>query len=255
MLSFESIYPVIYVAITLALTYIATKIVILFIRGIFRSGIPIVAIHVEKIATVVIWVIGVLIALETVGVRMDLILLLFALAGLAAILAFRDVLGNLVARYFSELYVPFKLGDEITVLNYTGKVIGVNPICTILLTKEENIISIPNQIFMKEPIINSTPIAWKELIVPIIVPTSIDLAEFEENVLKACNKLKMYWDENFPPLLTTKRRDEKEVHLELRLMVKEPEKKEVAATEINRRILEILQKLKSKSRQKPSQQS
>jgi len=249
MLPFESIYPIIYVAVTLALTYIATKIVTLFIRGIFRSGVPIIAVHVEKIVIVTIWVIGVLIAVQTIGVRIDLILLLFALAGFAAILAFRDVLQNMAARYFSELYVPFKLGDEITVLNYTGKVIGINPTCTILLTKEENIISIPNQIFMKEPIINSTQAAWKELIVPIIVPTNIDVAEFEENVLKACNKLKIYWDENFPPLLTTKKRDEKEIHLELRLMVNAPEKKEVAAAEINRRIFEIQQKLKSKARQ------
>jgi small conductance mechanosensitive channel len=244
MLPFESIYPIIYVAITLILTYVATKIVSLFIRGIFRSGIPIIAVHVEKVVIVAIWVIGVLIAAQTVGVRIDLILLLFALAGFAAILAFRDVLQNMAARYFSELYVPFKLGDEITVLNYSGKVIGINPTCTILLTKDENIISIPNQIFMKEPIINTTQAAWKELIIPIIMPTSIDLAEFEENVLKACNKLKMYWDENFPPLLTTKRRDEKEVHLELRLMVNAPEKKEVAAAEINRRIFEIQQRLK-----------
>jgi small conductance mechanosensitive channel len=244
MLPFESIYPIIYVAITLILTYAATKIVSLFIRGIFRSGIPIIAVHVEKVVIVTIWVIGVLIAAQTVGVRIDLILLLFALAGFAAILAFRDVLQNMAARYFSELYVPFKLGDEITVLNYSGKVIGVNPTCTILLTKDENIISIPNQIFMKEPIINITQAAWKELIIPIIMPTSIDLAEFEENVLKVCNKLKMYWDENFPPLLTTKRRDEKEVHLELRLMVNAPEKKEVAAAEINRRIFEIQQRLK-----------
>ena len=251
MLQFESIYPIIYVAVTLALTYIATKIVTLFIRGIFRSGIPIIAVHVEKVVIVAIWVIGVLIAVQTVGVRIDLILLLFALVGFAAIIAFRDVMQNIAARYFSELYVPFKLGDEITVLNYTGKVIGVNPTCTILLTKEENIISIPNQIFMKEPIINSTQAAWKELIIPIIVPTTIDLAEFEENVLKACNKLKMYWDENFPPLLTTKRRDEKEIHLELRLMVNTPEKKEIAASEINKRIFEIQQRLKSKSRQTP----
>jgi len=249
MLPFESIYPIIYVAATLALTYIATKIVTLFIRGIFRSGVPIIAVHVEKIVIVTIWVIGVLIAVQTVGVRIDLILLLFALAGFAAILAFRDVLQNMAARYFSELYVPFKLGDEITVLNYSGKVIGINPTCTILLTREENIISIPNQLFMREPIINSTQAAWKELIVPIIVPTSIDVAEFEENVLKACNKLKMYWDENFPPLLTTKKRDDKEIHLELRLMVNMPEKKEVAAAEINRRIFEIQQKLKSKARQ------
>ena len=244
MLSFESINLIIYVAVILALTYMATKIVTLFIRGIFRSGIPIIAIHVEKVVKVAIWVVGVLIAAQTVGVRIDIILLLFALGGFAAILAFRDVLHNMAARYFNELYVPFKLGDEITVLNYAGKVVGVNPTCTILLTKEGNIISIPNQIFMKEPIINSTQASWKEIIVPIVVPANIDLAKFEENVLKACNKLKMYWDENFPPLLTTKRRDEKELHLELRLMVNAPEKKEIAVSEINRRISEIQQKFK-----------
>lgn len=56
MLPFENIYPIIYVAIILALTYLATKIVTLFIRGIFRSGIPIIAVHVEKVVIVAIWV-------------------------------------------------------------------------------------------------------------------------------------------------------------------------------------------------------
>jgi len=48
MLPFESIYPIIYVAATLALTYAATKIVKLFIRSILKSRIPIIAVHVEK---------------------------------------------------------------------------------------------------------------------------------------------------------------------------------------------------------------
>jgi small-conductance mechanosensitive channel len=246
-LQLESLYPLLYVAIILVITYISTRIVRVLIRGIFRSGVPIVAIHAEKTTIGLIWIIGVLLVFETVGIRIDLLLLLLGVGAAAGIVAFKDTLQNLVAKYFSEVYLPFKLGDEITVLGHTGKVIGINPVCTILLDKEERIVSIPNSLFIKEPMVNLTQASWKEVIIPIVVPADIDLAEFEEAVLKSCNKLKMYWDENFSPFLTTKDRNQKNIRMELVLMVEDPERKEVAAAEMNKKVMEILQQAKKSS--------
>jgi small-conductance mechanosensitive channel len=214
----------------------------------FRTEIPLVASYTEKIAIIFVWLVGILVAVEAVGLNINLILVILALGGIACIVAFKDVLQNIMAKYFSDLYVPMKLGDEISVRGSEGKIIGINPICTIILDEDKKIISIPNSIFMREPMVNITQAAWKKIIIPIIVSTSIDLAEFESDVLRACNKLKMYWDEHFPPLLLTKSRDENNIRLELELMMNNPEKKEKVTAEMNAKVMEILQKLQQKKK-------
>jgi small conductance mechanosensitive channel len=239
-------YTILLVAVIIVVTYLITKLVRFLVRGLFRAAVPLVAIYMEKIASILIWLVGILIAVETIGLRIDLILLILAIAGIACIVAFKDVLQNLIAKYFSDLYVPMKLGDEISVRGDEGKIIGINPVCTIILDEEEKMTSIPNAIFMREPVINMTQAAWKKIIIPIIISTDIDLAEFESAVLKACNKLKMYWDEHFPPLLMTKSRDGSNIRLELELMVNNPDKKEKVSAEMNAKVMEILQELQKK---------
>jgi small-conductance mechanosensitive channel len=234
------------VAIIITLTYAATKIIRFLVRGVFKSGVPIVAMHAERAVIILTWIFGILLAIEALGIRIDVILLLLGLGGLAGIVAFKDVMQNMVANYFNYVYMPFKLRDEIMVLGHKGNVIGINPISTILIDEEEKIISIPNSAFIREPFVNTTQAAWKEIVVPIMVPAETDLAEFESAVLKACNKLKMYWDERFPPLLAIKNRDQKNVSMELTVMVNAPQKKETAMAEINEKLMDLLQKTKQK---------
>jgi small conductance mechanosensitive channel len=243
----EILYIMLTVAIIIVVTYLITKLVRLIIRGLFKTQVPLLAIYMERAANILIWLIGILVAVETIGLRIDLILLLLGLVGVACIVAFKDVLENLVAKYFTDLYGPYQLGDDVSVRGIEGKVIGINPISTILLDANEEIVSIPNSIFMREAVKNKTQAAWKKIIIPIIIPTDIDLPEFESAVLRACNKLKMHWDEHLPPLLLTKARDQNNIRLELELMVNSPDKKEKVTAEMNAKIMEILQELKKKA--------
>lgn len=239
-------YTILLVAVIIIVTFLITKLVRFVIRGMTRTEAPLLATYMERIAVIIIWIVGILIAVETVGLRIDLILLLLALAGIACIVGFKDVLQNLTAKYFNDLYIPMKLGDEISVRGDRGKIIGINSLSTIILDEEEQITSIPNAIFMREPVINLTQAAWKKIIIPIIVSPDIDLPEFESAVLRACNKLKMYWDEHFPPLLMIKSRDVSNLRLELELMVNNPDKKEKVSAEINAKIMEILLEFQKK---------
>jgi small-conductance mechanosensitive channel len=243
----DLLYMILTIAIIIVVTYLITKIVRLIIRGLFKTQVPILATYTERAAIILLWLIGILVAIETIGLRIDLILLLLGLGGIARIVAFKDVLQNLVAKYFADLYVPYQLGDDVSVQGIEGKVIGINPVSTILLDANEEIVSIPNAIFMREAVKNKTKAAWKKIIIPIIIPTEIDLPEFESAVLRACNKLKMHWDEHLPPLLLTKARDENNIRLELELMVNSPDKKEKVTAEMNAKIMEILQELNKKT--------
>jgi small-conductance mechanosensitive channel len=130
--------------------------------------------------------------------------------------------------------------------NSSGKVIEINPITTVLLTDGKDLVSIPNSVFVKEKVVNMTPRVWQEILVPITISSSVDLPKFESEVLKACNKMRAYMDERFPPTLTVRGRGKGYVDLVLTLMVKEPAKKSQIMGEVNRKISEIENKMKRK---------
>ena len=243
MVEYDLLYKIVIFGAIIITTFLISRIFSLIVRGIFRTWVPIVRAHVQRLVSVVIWVVGLLLAIEQLGLRVDFLLLLIGLLGAGALIAVKDTLENIGAKYFSDVYVPFKVGDVIKVANSSGKVIEINPITTVLLTDDERLVSVPNSLFIKEKIENVTPHIWKELLVPITVSSSINLPEFESEVLKTCNKMRKHLDERFPPVLTVKGRDKRSVGLVLTLMVKEPSKKSEIIDEINQKISEIEDKM------------
>lgn len=243
MAEYDFVYQIATFGTILILTFVASWVFSLLIRGMFRNWVPVVRAHVQRLVSVSIWTIGLMFAIQQLGLRMDFLLLLIGLLGLGALLAVRDALENIGAKYFSDVYVPFKVGDVIKVGNSSGKVIEINPITTILLTDDENLISVPNSMILKEKVENLTPRVWKEILVPMTISSRINLPAFESEVLKTCNRMKMYLDERFPPILTVKGRDWRSIELVLTLMVKEPSKKNEIIKEINQKIAEIEDKM------------
>lgn len=239
-------YHVAYFAVIIIVTALIAQFAKVIVRRSFKSGMPLVATRAQQIVAIIVWIIGGLFALEQLGLRLDILLLLIVLVGIAAIIAMKDTLQNIASKYFSDVYVPYKVGDLIKVKNFSGRVIEINPVSTILLTEDEELISIPNTMFLREIVVNLSPHAWKEIIIPIVISREIDLPEFESEVLKSCNKFKMYFDERFPPVIAIKKRTEKSIELTLTLLVKEPSKKEIIVSEINQRVNEIIERAKRK---------
>jgi small conductance mechanosensitive channel len=165
--------------------------------------------------------------------------------GIVLAIANRETLENLAAKYFADFYIPFKVGDSITIRGYSGKVIEINPISTVLITDNEDLIAVPNSLFLREVVVNSTPKAWKEVTVPIMIRNEIPLADFESNVLRSCHKLKHLLDERYPPILTVKNREAKSTELTLTLMIKEPEKKDAIVSSIKKKVSEIREKMEA----------
>ena len=238
------LYPMISFAGTILATWIIARSLSAIIGRIFSRVTPLLAIHAKRLTWISIWSIGIIFALEQLGLRVDLLLLLVGLLGAAAIAANVDALRNLSSKYFSDVYIPFKVGDSIKIRDYSGKVIEINPMSTILLTDGEELISIPNSTFLREVVVNTTPHAWKEVTIPIVIDGEIDLAEFESEVIKSCNKLRLHLDERFPPILTVKGREPKSTSLVLTLMLKDPGKKEAIVSEVNLRVAEIMERMR-----------
>lgn len=246
----QFIYPAILFVVIILITWLVARLFNLLFVGWYKIGMSLIRVHVQRVATIVIWTVGLILAIEQFGFDINLLLLLIGILGIGAILAAKDVLQNLAAKYFSDVYIPFKLGDSIRIRDYSGKVIEINPVATVLLTEKEELVSIPNSLFVKEATVNITPQAWKEIIIPIAFNGKMDVPEFESKVLKAINKFKLHLDERFPPVLTVKRRENSYFEMVLTLMIREPSKKDEITAQINKKIAELTDEIKRKDRKK-----
>ncbi len=246
----QFIYPAIRFVVIILITWLVARLFNLLFVGWYKIGMSLIRVHVQRVATIVIWTVGLILAIEQFGFDINLLLLLIGILGIGALLAAKDVLQNLAAKYFSDVYIPFKLGDSIKIRDFSGKVIEINPVATVLLTEKEELVSIPNSLFVKEATVNITPQAWKEIIIPIAFNGKMDVPEFESKVLKAINKFKLHLDERFPPVLTVKRRENSYFEMVLTLMIREPSKKDEVTAQINKKIAELTDEIKRKDRKK-----
>lgn len=237
-----------YVLATVLATWIMALIARALIGRVMSRSLPLVAAQARQLGFIVIWIMGGIIIAEELGVRSDILLLVVGLFGLAAIVALREPLQNLGSRYFSDYYVPFKVGDSITVRGRSGKVVEVNPIATVLLDADENLVSIPNAVFMFEAVVNTTPHAWKQVAIPLVVDGAVDLAAFESAILKSCSKLRLHLDERFPPSLSVRSRTAQSTELLLTVMIRDPAERDLILTEINKRVTDTVARMTRRHR-------
>ncbi len=240
--------PFVYAAIILAVTWALARAVNRLIRSVMSESMPHVAVSSSRFTSVLIWVVGIVLAVQEIGVSTDILLLVVGLAGVAAVIACREALENAGAKYFSDVYIPFKIGDSVRVGEHEGKVIEINPMTTLLLTEKDQLVSIPNRMFMGQVVVNTTPQAWKEVAIPISVTSGINLAEFESEVRKSLSKLRSRLDPRFPPLLSGRARNPLTSDLTLTLFIRQPGDRDIVTTEANRRVSLVLEKLQRPKR-------
>ncbi|MDE1819493.1 MAG: mechanosensitive ion channel [Euryarchaeota archaeon] len=236
--------PVALAGIVLVVTWLVARGVGGILRAAMQESVPHVAATAVRLSSALIWVVGIVIAVQTLGVATDILLLVVAIAGVALVVAFRVPLENLGAKYFSDVYVPFKAGDTVQVGNHAGKVIEINPISTVLLSEDDHLVSVPNSTFVREVVLNLTPNAWREVVIPVTLDNNVDLPSFESEVRKSLSRLRPRLDPRFPPILTNRARTPGVAELSLVLFVRRPQDREPVATEANRRVSLVLEALR-----------
>ena len=232
--------PFLYFGIIIVATWLLAKLAGRLLGRLLQETPPQVAATARTAGAVVVWLVGAVIAIGELGISPSILLVVIALLGVLVIVAIREQLENFGAKYFADVYTPFKVGDSIQIREYSGNVIEINSMSTILLSDKDQLVSIPNSLFMREVVVNRSPQAWKEVVFPITIPGSVDLPSFENELLKSVGKLRARLDRRFPPLLTTKARGPQSADLVLTLMLKQPEERDALVTEVNKRISETL---------------
>jgi small conductance mechanosensitive channel len=243
-----ALWPYLSAAITVLVTWLLAAIVSRIMGQLMRQSPPQVLGTARRLGALVIWVIGATLAIQDVGISPDVLLLIIGLLGAAAIVALRDPLGNFGAKYFTDIYTAFKVGDSIRVAGVAGKVLEINPMTTIMLAENNELISVPNSALIREVVVNTSPQAWKEVTVPITLNANVDLPAFEGELLRSLSKLRFRLDQRFPPVLATRSRSDQATDLTLTLMLRRPEERDVITAEVNKRVVEVLQRARSAHR-------
>lgn len=93
-------------------------------------------------------------ALEQLGVNTNSVLAIFAAAGLAIGLAFKDSLSNFAAGIMIILFRPFKLGDFIEAAGVSGTIEQIRIFNTVMKTGDNREITVPNSKIYSDVIVN-----------------------------------------------------------------------------------------------------
>jgi small-conductance mechanosensitive channel len=119
---------------------------------------------------------------------------------------------------------------------------------TVLLSDDEQLVSVPNVSMIRDVVVNTSPQAWKEVTIPVSLSANIDLPTFESDLLKTLSKLRMRLDPRFPPIVATKARTAQSTDLTLTIWLRRPEDRDVITLEANKRIAEVLERVRGVKR-------
>jgi MscS family membrane protein len=108
----------------------------------------------DLIAVYIIWIAGGLIALKSIGIEITAFLASMGIVGLAVALAAKTVLSNVLAGVTLTADPNIEEGNRVQVLGYLGDVVRINVHKTVLRTRDNLLVSIPNDVLAKEVVVN-----------------------------------------------------------------------------------------------------
>ena len=230
------------VVLIIILTYLVVRfyrIIIIRIAGTVPSGL---VASLQQIGSWAIWVLGVIIVLNTLDVPILLLLVLLFLGGLTMIVAYRNILTDMAASQFVSTYQPFKVGEWIEVQDYYGRVIERNLIQTKILTPDNEIVIIPNSTLLRRSVINRTRSGALRIQIPVVVSTEMDLTKIEDQLIHIAEDMKVDLVPDTTPQVRVTQVTPQETQLVLLLQIANPAKRDQMISEVQKKFYELLSK-------------
>ncbi len=121
-----------------------------------RSQNPYMSGLVRMLVRGAILLIGVLIALDLLGLTsvVGAVLGSAGVVGLVLGFAFRDIAENYISGILLSVRRPFEPGDHVSIENREGKIISVNSRTTVLMTMDGSHLQLPNSLVFKSVVLN-----------------------------------------------------------------------------------------------------
>jgi small-conductance mechanosensitive channel len=201
----------------------------------------------KKFSGIIIFTIGVILALDAMGFNIMPFVAGAGVAGIAIGFAAKDTLSNLIAGVLLIIDRPFEVGDRIEVWSAPknaatwGDVIDIGLRATKIRTTDNIVIVIPNNEIMKRDIINYTTVT-KEIRVriPIGVAYDADINKAKEIIIKTA--LELDWVMQKPaPKVVVRNFGDSAVDLEARIWISRPRKRMDTISHVTDRVKEVFQ--------------
>jgi len=150
-----NIIQVVEVIITLAVTYIIAKIISKTLEKIFeKTPLPEqIEKAIVKISKYVVYIFGFFVIVSFLGFDLSSVIVGLGAFSIAISFATSTIIQNLVSGILVQADKAFKIGDEIKVQNFEGKVVKISIRTTVLETSDGNTIFIPNSIFITNAVV------------------------------------------------------------------------------------------------------
>jgi small conductance mechanosensitive channel len=232
------------VVLIVVLTYLVVRlyrIIITRIAGTIPSGL---VASLQQIGSWAIWILGVIIILNTLDVPLNLLLLLLFLGGVTMIVAYRNILTDMAASQFISTYQPFKVGEWIEVQDHYGRVIERNLIQTKILTLDNEMVIIPNSTLLRRSVTNRTRSGALRIQIPVVVSTAVDLEKIEDQLLHIAEEVKVDLLPDTTPQVRVTQVTPQETQLVLLLQIANPAKRDQIISEVQKKFYELLSKWK-----------
>lgn len=109
---------------------------------------------IKRTILVIVWLIGIVMALSNVGVNISALLGTLGIGGIAFALAAQDTVKNVFSAFTILTDKPFSIGDTIRVDSYEGTVVDVGVRSTKIMNYDKRIITFPNYKITDTSIVN-----------------------------------------------------------------------------------------------------
>lgn len=119
-----------------------------------KNGDPTVIRILQNFTRIALYVLLIVSVVAILGVPMASLVAVIASAGVAIGLALQGALSNLAGGVMILILRPFRLGDFVTIEDYSGTVSDIGIFYTVLTTTDNKVVTIPNGTVMSESITN-----------------------------------------------------------------------------------------------------
>ena len=179
----EALQALAVVIATILLTLLMRR---LLVRWATFHGSPHVGRILGRFLSVILVGIGMIYALDAVGIRIGPLVGALGIGGIALAFAAQDMLANLISGVMISIRRPIKYGEQIATGEYEGTVEDVNLRTVEIRTYDGSTVLVPNKDLLQNPIVNytRTPYRRTELIVGVAYDT--DLERARQVLLGAC---------------------------------------------------------------------
>ena len=130
---------------------------------------------VHNVMTAVTYLVAAMSAIVVAGVNIAVLLTVAGLGTVAIGLALQDILRNILAGIWLLLERPFRLGDNIAVLDQAGVVQNITLRTTTLRTGDGRLSVLPNLTAFSNPVVNSSSFQLRQYVVTVREPADVNL--------------------------------------------------------------------------------